>query len=451
MQTKSIMLIAGMALSTTAFSAAAETTPAYQSELRADAGSRTSLLQSGATAGHNSNGFFIGSGDGNYNLYVGGYTQFTYSLNFRDGGDDGPLGSDSEDLTNGFDAKRTRLIFQGNVLNPNLSFYIQGAFEGDNSSDSSGGFELLDAYGNYDFDNGWGVKWGQFKAPYNREELVDPRHTLASDTSVVNAVFNAGRTQGVALHYRGDNLGFVGSLNDGASTSNTPYWTGASDPILSSAFGGPIELEADFSVTGRVEYMFAGQWERFEDFTSFRNSDDIAVLLGGAAHYQHGGDTAGFTPAGVGGGTELAFTEYDLFLYTIDISVEGNGWNLFGAFIGRTVDPDGVDSANDFGFVVQGGFFLADQFELFARWDAVYADDDAYGSSDDFNTFTFGGNYYFVPESHAAKLTVEASYFIDTVSDNPLVLPTAPSSTTGLVPDTDDGQWVLRGQMQLVF
>lgn len=435
MQNSKIMLIAGAALSATTFSAIAET-PAYQNELRADAASRASLLQTGANAGHNSNGFYVGSGDGNFNLYVGGYTQFTYTLSFRDG-DDSSLMGESEDFTNGFDAKRTRLIFQGNVLNPNLSFYIEGGFDYMGES-NNGNFNLLEAWGNYNFDNGWGIKWGQYRVPLTRENMVDARHQLAGDRSVVDSVFNADRTQGVAVHYRGDNLGFVASINDGAGNRSTPFWTGATN-------AGGLAVESDIALTARLEYMFAGDWGRFEDFTSFRNSDDIAVLLGGAIHWQQGGETAGFA-----GGTEVALTDYDLLTYTIDLSVEGNGWNVFGSFVGRSVDADGSSDVDDFGWLIQGGFFVADQFEIFGRYDSVIVDD-AYAADETFNTITLGANYYFVPESHAAKFTFDVAWFLDDPSENSPVAATAPNSRTSLVPDAEDNQFALRAQMQLVF
>ena len=438
MQNSKMMLIAGAALSATTFSAIAET-PAYQNELRADAAARASLLQTGANAGHNSNGFYIGSGDGNFNLYVGGYTQFTYTLNFRDNADDA-LGGESEDLTNGFDAKRTRLIFQGNILNPNLSFYIEGGFDGagDSESSNNGNFNLLEAWGNYNFDNGWGVKFGQFRVPLTRENMVDARHQLAADRSVTDSVFAADRTQGVAVHYRGDNLGFVASINDGAANRSTPFWTAAG--------AGGLATEADIAITARLEYMFAGDWGRFEDFTSFRNSDDIAVLLGGSVHWQQGGETAAFA-----GGAEVAMTDYDLFTYSIDLSVEGNGWNAFGAFTGVTVDASGASDVDNYGWLIQGGFFVADQLEIFGRWDSVYADNTFDPADEDFNTLTVGANYYFVPESHAAKFTFDVQYFLDDPSESAPVAATAPSSMTALVPDTEDGQFALRAQMQLVF
>jgi len=446
-RTQQISTIAGAALGLSLSAAAvAQTTTdrGYEAEIAADATSRSSLLQSGSTAGHNERGFYIGSGDGNYTLYVGGYTQFRYVLSFAD---DDSIG-DSEDFGNGFDQTRSRLIFQGNVINPNLTFYVEGAFDG--SADggtlgSDGSFTLLDYWGQYEFDNGVAVKFGQFKAPVTRERMVDARHLLAADRSVVDEIFNAGRVQGVAFTYRNDNIGLIGGIHDGARTANTSFFSPASATYTGVAgIGGPAPVaESDIALTARGEFKLAGDWERFADFTSFRNSEDVAAMIGAAVHWQHHGDTAVYGPGG-----QVASPEVDILVYTIDASVEGNGWNLYGAFIGANGDPDTGNDVDNFGFLVQGGVFLADQFELFGRWDVFLPDDDSMGD-DDFHTFTVGGNYYFVPESHAAKFTADVQWFTEQVSNSTGVL--APSSTTALVPSNDDDQFAVRLQMQLAF
>ena len=449
-RTQQISTIAGAALglSLSAAAVAQSTTDrGYNAEIAADAASRTSLLQSGSTAGHNQRGFYIGSGDGNYTLYVGGYTQFRYVLSFAD--DDGE--GDTEDFGNGFDQTRSRLIFQGNVINPNLSFYVEGAFDG--SADggtlgSDGSFTLLAYWGQYEFDNGVALKFGQFKAPVTRERMVDARHLLAADRSVVDEIFNAGRTQGVAFTYRNDNIGLIGAIHDGARTANTPFHTSAGATYTgvagaAPAAGATLVGESDIALTARGEFKLAGDWERFEDFTSFRNSEDVAAMIGAAFHWQTHGNTASW-----GGAGQVSSAEADILVYTIDASVEGNGWNLYGAFVGATADIDDGEDVDNFGFLVQGGVFLADQFELFGRWDVYLPDDDNAGD-DDFHTFTVGGNYYFVPESHAAKFTADLQWFTEEVSNSTGVL--APSSTTALVPSSDDDQIALRFQMQLAF
>lgn len=413
-RTNMIALLAGAAFGLSGAAALAQSTGldesrAYQAEMLADAQGRTSLLQ-GGTSGYDGQ-FFMASADGNYRLNVGGQIQFQYVWNNRD--DDG---ADDEENTIGFRNRRVRLNFGGNLFNPDFTYYIQGGFS---DVGEEGSFALLDAFGKYEFENGWMLRFGQFKLPLMREELVSSKYQLTVDRSIFNSVFGQGRSQGLEIGTETDAFRFAASFSDGLGTANTDFTSG---------------FEADYALTARAEWKFAGQWEQFDDFTSWTNSD-YAGMIGGAIHWQDGGETAGTS-------------ETEVFQYTIDASVEGNGWNLFGAFAGRHADMDtagGDDEADVFGFLVQGGIFVAPQTELFARYDIVIPDDDTDG--DNFSTITAGVNYYFIERSHAAKFTADFSYFIDE-QDNAFV---APNSAAGLLPSDDDGQWAIRLQMQVLF
>ena len=58
----------------------------------------------------------------------------------------------------------------------------------------------------------------------------------------------------------------------------------------------------------------------------------------------------------------------DLFLAIAESSMEGDGWNLYNSFFYRYTDPgsDGI-RADDFGFVVQGGAWVAKHVEVYSR------------------------------------------------------------------------------------
>jgi hypothetical protein len=424
-----LVALAGLAMSGVAFAqdSTGNQDRAYAAEMMADAQTRTSLLQAGGS-GHDG-AFNLSDASGNYRLNIGGFTQFRYYLNFRDG-DVGGGGHDSG-FTNGFEATRTDLIFSGNVINPNTTFYIRTEFN------SNGDFDLLDAYGKYAFDNGTGLIWGQYRAPVFRETLVAETGQLTAEYSLTGTVFDPDRTQGIAVDYRGDSFYGIFSFNDGGDARNSSY----------SGTG-----EADYGLTARVEGKLAGEWNRFDDFTSFRNQD-FAALIGGAVHYQQTGNTAAFTSGNV-----PAFqTQGNAFLYTVDASLEGNGWNVYGAFLGLHSDPDAGSSVDNFGGIIQGGIFVTDNVELFGRWDGLFADEDLGGitsdGDDNLNTFTVGVNNYFVPDSHAAKLTVDLQYLVEQPSATAFNLGgiNSTNNTLGLLPDSDDGQFAIRIQMQLMF
>jgi hypothetical protein len=379
-QTRVLVLLAGAALSigapALAQNATLATDRAYQAELNADAASRASLLQGGGgTAGRDANGFFISDGTGDNTLYFGGTIQFRYTMSFRD---DDSVG-DNEDFTHGFSNNTVRLRTFGNVWSKDYFYKLVGNFNTDGD-----GFELEDAYAGYDFGNGFKLMAGQMKAPLLWEQLVDNEFQLASGRSVAGTFFSQGRSQGINATYEADQFRVQGAFTDGANTLNT-YYNSAS--------------EADYAITARVDVALAGSdWGRFNDFTSFRNQEELAARVGGAVHWQDGGETGGPT------------ADTQLIRYTIDGQVEGAGWNVFAAGMGENVDTEGGSESDNFGLLLQGGIFVADQFEIFARVDAIFWDDDAFGDIDDSWFLTVGANYYISPESHAAKFTAEVGY-----------------------------------------
>lgn len=446
----------GFAAPAFAQSANVDTDRAYAQEMISDADGRTSLLQGGTTAGHDEDGFYISSGDGNYNLYVGGLLQFRYYLNFRDSS----LGGD-EDFTNGFQAARTRLTFAGNVINPDLTFKVQGAYDwyggngeygaglgnsGQTSPTFGGGatggnFRLQDAWVKYTFpDSGFFLQFGQMKTPFLHEELVDAQNQLFIERSLANEFFTGDYTQGLAVGYTEDVFRIIGAVSDGARASNSDYNS---------------SIEADIALTARAELKFAGaDWERFNDFTSWQGSD-FAGYVGAAVHWQQNGETGqGFAPPPVAPGVDPS-PNFKALLYTIDLGLEGNGWNIYAAFIGSNLDLDfsPIGNLNNYAVIVQGGVFLMEQFEIAARYDGIFVDSDLGLTDDTLSFITAGVNYYFVPESQAAKLSADVVVSLNTTSGLVGVggLPVLPQTRHGVLGNTDSGEVSLRLQFQLVF
>lgn len=313
------------------------------SDVLADADSRTSLLQSGATAGYD-DGFFVASSDGNFKLQIGGYIQFRYIYNK----------AEQQPDQSGFENSRTYLIFQGHVVDPSWTYKVSGNFS------TSGTFGLKDAYVNKSLDNGWSIKAGQFKGPLLREELVGDEWQLAVDRSIVHNKFTQGRSQGVQVEYAADTWRIRGMFHDGLNTANTP-WT-------------PKTTEWAFA--GRAEAIFMGDWSQFKGFSSPRGSEN-ALLVGVAANYQS-------QPYGTAAGPE----NKQLRL-TVDADYKFDGGNVFAAFV---YDDNSEGTSNPWGIVVQGGYFLTDDWEAFVRYE--YGDEDVSGA-EKLSVITFGANRYF--------------------------------------------------------
>ena len=429
----SILMTTGAALSLSgiavAQSADLDIDRAYAAELKADASRHASLLQAGGSGYDGA--FHIGDASGNNRLNINGHLGFRYIANFGD--DDGSV---SEDFTHGFEQKFANLSFNGNVINPQITFNISMALGQDNSDEELPNI-LRDAWVQYNFEgegSGFYARWGQFKAPLLNEENIHDGKQLAVNRGPVNEIFSPSWSEGVMLGYTADAFAIHGYWNDGIRTPSATMGTTAGTPYSGA--------DSDFALGARADIKFSGAWEQFDDFTSFRGSDN-ALKIGGGIHFQDGGDTGA-----IGGAT--ADAEY--WLWTIDAQWESNGWNLAAGYIGSSVDEEGGADYTNQGFYLQGGVFLADQWELFGRWDWLDLDDEflASGDSDDFHFLTVGANYYFVPESHALKFTGDVIWAID---EAPVAAggQTSNFGDTGLIGSTDNDEFAIRLQVSLLF
>lgn len=382
---RKIGLVVACGLAATVASAQTDASRAQAAEIAADAAGRTSYQ--GA-----SEGFAIPSSTGNSTLNIGGLVSFRANMNF---GDDDR--GENNDFVWGFALPHEQIWFYGNLFNPDFTYHIEAEFQGVDSEDGgfggsgSGDFNLRDAWGRYRFENGVYLQAGQQKVDFTSEQLVEDQYQLFAETSFVDAYFSAGFTQGIRVGYEGETFHVVGNVYDGSNTRNVD-WTSPS--------------EGDFAIGGRFDWLFNGQWV-FDDHTSWRGSE-FSGKLGGALHWQTAGET-GFTTA-----TEST----DAFMYTIDVALEGDGWNALAAFVGDFVDADGGDDElNNFGFLIQGGIFVTDNTELAARLDLLFRDDDGGFEEEDQYFLTLGVNHYFFVESHAATAYFNFVYGFEQTDD----------------------------------
>ncbi|TVQ32751.1 MAG: hypothetical protein EA376_05150 [Phycisphaeraceae bacterium] len=393
---------------------------AMVAEMLADAETRSSLLQTGSMGGHDGK-FFIASPDGNFRLNLSGQVQFRYTVNFRDDTAPSPDPAvddvSTDDFTSGFQTRRTRLQFDGHVFQPELFYSVML-----DANRDGGSVGLLDAFVGYDMGDGFKVRWGQFKLPFLREELIYSKYQLAADRSLTNAQFSQGRSQAIEVSYSDEMFRAMAAFSDGFRSANTDIGTGqiVVDPVTGDTMFSP-DKPADWAFTGRIEALLSGEWNQFRSFSSPQGSD-MAIMVGGAAHIQSAPDTGMMNPLS------------RFFAWTVDASLQGDGWNAFGAFIGRH-DNKLPGSDDIFGYVIQGGLFLSEELELFGRWDHTF-------NGDDFRTITGGFNYYL--HGHAAKFTMDVQWFLDDSFDGQ-------NTGVGFLTPTDDDQVALRFQFQLLF
>lgn len=475
-KTRNLSLLAGAVVTLGAFGNAyavegqgqaytsADEVRAIVANMMADADTRSSMMMQGGGGGYD-DGFYLADSSGNFRLNFRGLIQFRYLMNFRNGGS---AENPDSDFDSGFQATRTRLGFDGYVIDPNLFYDVEGMFQyygGGQSSfngDLNGGnFQLQRAYVGYRWDNGFHLRWGQFRLQYEREENVLPEYQLAADRSLQGYYFGQGDVQGIELGYSSEDFRIFAAFTDGFRSDNTDWPGGQSinatyDPFtgdiltLMPPSGAQLSGENDVAFTARAEIRFAGTWEQFEDFTSMPGSE-FGAMLGVAGHVQYVNSDRVSGNSGTG--------DVSYWGWTADLSLEGDGWNFFVEGNGGYTKYDNVVTNNitgdssdfdpaDYGLCVQGGIFIPEtDWEFFARYDVIFLDSDQRditSDRDSFSTVTFGTNWYW--SGHAAKFTFDVQWFID--KTNPLV---PSNSKVGYISNPDDNSFTLRLQFQLMF
>ncbi len=378
-------------------------------DVLADADTREAFLMQ--RGGGYDDGFVIGGG--NFSLKINGQMQIRYVWNDADGATS--FGGD--DHRWGFENTRTKLMFSGNVINSQWGYYLEGNFGRD-----GGEFEIDDAWISYDYGNGLSMTVGRYKDPLLREEMVHSSKQLAVERSMVGEFFTNDRVQGLMVYYDADAFRAWGSVSNGP--------TGDSAGTFSTE-------DTEIAFTARVEGLISGNWDQFDDFTSPQN-DEMGIMLGGAFHYsveEYGTAT---------------IDELEITVLTVDISAELGGMNFFGALMYRTLDDDAAVDFDQTGVVLHGGYYMTEDWEIFGRYE--WADTDDPGD-DDISILTVGVNYYLGGSgSGGVKWTTDVGIGLDGI----------PGFAAGTAGDQDitgfredgpgeDGQFVLRSQLQLTF
>ncbi|MFG0300375.1 MAG: hypothetical protein ACF8K1_12305 [Phycisphaerales bacterium JB047] len=401
--------------------------------------------------------WFVDRAD-NSSLRLSVLTQTRYTLSNRESG----FTPTDNTATIGFSMPRTQVAMEGNIVSSQFNYKVSFDF-GDAElsrgrgnapalAGSTGTPMLLDAYAQYNFSGkreGYYLKFGQFQSIVNTEEAVDSSMQLAIDRSMISELFGPGYTQGIAVGRVLESYAWEISVNDGGrfigkrESDNTAFNSGN---------------ESDLGVSGRFDWKIKGDWQQFSDFTSWRGSNE-AAKLGAGFIYQFNGQTN----PGINSPPFLAvMTDSGQYVtWTVDYQYENDGWNFFAAYTGMWVDFEfagGTLGSWHNGLLAQGGWFISESSELYARAEVFWIDKDyrnGFGLPNGYihRLLTVGVNKYLIPESHAAKLSADFSYAFDSLS----VLSVGPDSmvlpdpgVTGFLGLTDE-EFVFRMQLQLLF
>ena len=387
----------------------------YAAELKADAGARSVLNQGNLSS---------------VNVHVG--VRFGYSYNSLDGSSP----SDDDD-TMGFQFSEAEIVIEGDVTD-NMHARISFDFGPANDGDHDGGNAVLeDAFIDWAVNEDFSLRVGQFIPSFSSEASTSEFNTVGAHRSVTHEFLGTPSwTQGVEATFGSDTWDFSVGFNDGFNTSNTAFNSSS---------------EADFGFNARFDFYSDSDKARFADQTSWRGS---------AAGWRAG---AGVMFASYGS-TNPSGAETDSAAFTADAAYEADGWAVRAAFYFTDIEDSATTDHSNMGFELGGSFFFSDQWEGFARWDTLILDDDAgagqtSASEDTFNFIAIGANYYFVPESHAAKFTIELGVSLDETAEisntdgDMGVGVFGANSSTGFFQEngSEDGQIMISGTMQWLF
>jgi len=361
------------------------------------------------------NGFKIRSADGNFLLHPWFQFQFRNVTNYRQ---DAKQNGQGDDFQNGFELRRMKFGFDGNVFSPDLTYTFLWA-----TNRHSGVPELEDGWVKYKFADGLAVKAGQIKNPLDHEQIVSSKYQLAVERTLVAGTFVNGDdyVQGVSLvmDHGGAVRGEV-AFTDGIRSQNQNF----QDFPSTTSGNSP---NSDWGAAGRVEYKLMGDWKDYDHFTAMGTKKDLLVL-GGGADYTEAGHTGGLT--------HVADVQYTM----------ASGLSLYGAYLGRYVarnsaaaDADTYDST----VRVFASYMLNPKLEPFVQYQYIHFDSAATpaGTENTVHDITVGLNYYL--QGQNAKFTVDASYLPNgtPVSDD----------SSGVLANNGKNEFVIRAQFQLLL
>lgn len=367
------------------------------------------------TAGYDksaSNGFFIRSKDGEFQLNIGAMAQARYDVNWRAA----PAGED--DVVKGLSLNRTRIYLEGQYTSAfNYDFQL--------NIDDEGTFGLLTAYLQYNFDSKWSVRAGQQFIAMSREDWMAPQDVATTEFSPNDFTFALGTATGIQANYQARRTRFWISLNDGTPGSKKDF---------------PNGYPSDIAFTGRWEFQIVGRdWSVWNDLVG-RRGRPRGILLGLGGGYQSQNDTSGFDRS-----AQLL----------ADVSFNGNGYQAMIAGSWTRQEPVGAAAYSNYGLLVQGDYFVADHWQAYGQYNFISPGDQPSSPTcnppacqlEPFNSITAGVSYFPFLWTNRWKFSAEAAYLFEAL--NATIV--QPSGSLGWLASDEAGQTYFRIQAQFGF
>ena len=337
--------------------------------------------------------------------------------------------------------RRFRFKFDGHVLRPWLTYRLQLSRDdvrighgGDGSGVVFKDFYIDAVYFEKIF-----PRIGQFKVPFNREQLSSGSALLLVERSIVNTEFSLGRKLGGALY------GILGNhVAYGAAVFTSPATDDTADAssVDTETFAGRLQL----NFGGTLEYSnggfpTGGDYALVPDFTKVPVFvfGTAVVYLPSLSVKENEGDSGALIERFI----ELDISKGNVVSVTGDAAYKLPMFNVEAAYLGRWIEPEigGGGTVYDQGLRIQTGLFLVpDTIEMAGRWAYIFYDTSpgvaevGEALRDTSSELTTGINYY-ISKSNKWKLQLSYSFLNDTFTQG--------------APDTD--QKGLRIQFQALF
>ena len=410
-----------------------QTSAALQDE--AEAAIPFSLQLEGFTAGYSDGKFLIQSADKRYVLHPWIQLQVRNVTTYRQDA----LGSagKNDDIENGWEIRRLKFGFDGNVINPDLTYWLQLA-----ADNKTGAFVLEQAWGKYRLaPTAFFLRAGQFKAPLDHEQLLTSRYLTAAGRMLTDDLFANSED-----FVKGASAGFD---NNGPLRAELAYTGG--DRNTNTSFQPFPTNNANWGVAGRGEWKLSGDWSDYDRSTGAYNAAHNYLALGAGADFTQAGDTA-------------------TLVHVIDADFgTRQGFGLYGAYLGRYFQNAAIGSVGNSGatrgnvpastgydWTLRGqiSYAINSHWEPYAQYEYIRLDpiNLPAGVRNDLHAIRAGVNYYLF--NTEARVTLDITYLPNgtPVSDEGAgLLATGSSTRTAGITRGGGNELVFRAQLQLAL
>ncbi len=337
--------------------------------------------------------------------------------------------------------RRIRFKFDGHVLRPWLTYRLQLSRDDVRIGHGGDGHGVVfkDFYIDAVYFEKIFPRIGQFKVPFNREQLSSGSALLLVERSIVNTEFSLGRKLGGALYgILGNHVAYGAAMFTSPATDDTAD----ASSVDTETFAGRLQL----NFGGTLEYSnggfpTGGDYALVPDFTKVPVFvfGTAVVYLPSLSVKENEGDSGALIERFI----ELDISKGNVVSVTGDAAYKLPMFNVEAAYISRWIEPEigGSETVYDQGLRIQTGLFLMpDTIEMAGRWAYIFYDTSpgvaevGEALRDTSSELTTGINYY-ISKSNKWKLQLSYSFLNDTFTQG--------------APDTD--QKGLRIQFQALF